>query len=477
MARDISADHVLDELLRAARVRFAGRFHERTTPEAIAKLKMLERLQPQIAAALRRVTLLYLEKHAAQAQAAADAARIQWTPERLRLLDKAIVETLDNRPVGKTALGVFRPMWPMTLAQLRAQIAALQPRENPTPKEKDARRYGPSGVYAVLARIPQDALPHARDLRSVDYRFIQSRMWAHAAPEGFPPYPRRGGVYSTDEAVAVHTWLRDDWPVVQEVRHLLRAKDRAFVLAGGNPAAAIHFATGNVGRGDDNAATKIFDTYERDWPYPSFAGMSPQELLTAVLTVWNDRLPYLDGTLALTPALFTRWPDPDAHMRALDENPVTRRHIKTVARYLYGVTGHHADWAKKLYYWARSPADLVAAHPDGKSTFPLSFVLERDLRDRAEYETDARTRQDLAAAELQALLPTFAALYRKGTWTRRAIERAIPGIQTEHRTIHAGHQAVDIVGPAKHWSVREYGSGVGDALEKLAKRLKLEQMA
>lgn len=470
--REPSFDNVKEVISRAAVDRFLGPSGDASNPEALRKLRMQDVLQPRIDAAIRRALLHYDEARTAAEIAA--HGRIDWTAHNQQLLESAIGEVLDDRPVGKAASSVFRPMWPMTLAQLRGQVAALEPRRNPAPRAKNYDKHRGSLVYEVLGKMPKLIATHS--LPAADYDYINKRIWARSMPESFPPFPRRGGVYSADEAGAINAWLRDHWPVVHEVRQILRSKDKSFVLEGGDPQAAIWYVTGSTGMGKRNVATTLFDEHRRNNPYPSFTGMTPKELHSAVLENWTRSLQYLDGVLALTLELFQRGEDPDAHMRALADNLVTRGSIRTVADRVYGVSRFHEPWIKDFDQWARSPAQLVAAYPDNKTSFPLSWVIERDEGARKLRAAEVKKREQLADAEAQTILPVLRALYHSGKgWTRQGIEKAVPGVSVTHRQVSANHHVVEIVGPVKHWRIHAYGVNIGDALGKIAQTLKLDR--
>ena len=143
-------------------------------------------------------------------------------PERSR---EELREDLDLTPPSSASKMLIRPPAPMTLGDVR-RLAGI-PVPNPAPMAKVAARYGSTPKYP---RVQGDN----------EY----GEAWALSAPEGFPPYPRRGGEYNETEAKVVAAWLENMWPAWQELIRYARRRDRELLLAGVDPHHLMTIITG-----------------------------------------------------------------------------------------------------------------------------------------------------------------------------------------------------------------------------------------
>lgn len=263
---------------------------------------------------------LWFDKHKQELQGivriavnAADQEKTILTPEKTAQIEQWLGQNLDLTPVGKAALQVFRPMWPMTVPQLRAQVEEL-PRVNPAPVFLPGRRR--SNEYHVSS-VEGTSFASPKDERAID-----GMAWRMSAPEGFPPIPRRGGVYNKVEGKQVRTWLEYIWPVAMEMRAL--AEKRNDELEADGVGLMIFEESNSIGRSARNV---------RDWlqmaifsRLPDPEGLSPKELHQKVLEWARDwGLAAVESLKTFRPSLLTGsgWTDPDAYALALASNSIT----------------------------------------------------------------------------------------------------------------------------------------------------------
>lgn len=401
-------------------------------------------------------------------------------------------EVLDLAPPSKPARLTFRPMWPMTLAQLRAQVAELppeEPRTNPAPlilRERAVQKQYPSfGVgRALAARSSVDTRAAGVDPQTQrDYRALEGIAWNLSAPEGFPPYPRRGGVYSDNEASAIGGWLTNHWPVIREAKQIAMAKDRERARAGISPATLDRLIEGRSGGDREGAFLHYLDERVlRHGVFPSSADKSPRDFHADILR-WARRnlLPTLDAIEDFDLALLERQADPDAHMRGLADNPITKYAVSNAAEYLYGLDRHAQEWTKALTGRDRAdkPVDLVSAYPARDATdyikvFPLSVLLAAKARADAAYRAKSEREEAGKQRDRAAAIPKLRAMLDAGrAFTRANITAALPGY-TLSVYPYSHSTSVHLRGPSGDIGI-EYGDGrtLTDALEKLRYRLGL----
>lgn len=372
---------------------------------------------------------------------------------------------------------VLLPIWPMTLAQLRAAVddperATGIRLENPAPRMKIAQRFGEkSRAYFANRAMYQDGSPVHPD-SAQDRAGVDGIAWRLAAPEGFPPYPRRGGVYSRDEAGTIDTWLRDTWPALGEARMLVQGADDAITDAGYD-GASLHRVIGYSDLRswfEENLKGNVHHA-----PFPAAEGKSPKELLRAALVWAKVRLfPYLDAVLSFDVRLLERWPDPDAHMVALHAHPITAHAGRDVARNIYQVTPYHVDWMEPIvgkkgvvpleHVWTR-PEDAGSSY---HRYFPLSQILALQARYDENYKRAEKARGDAAdvdRAKAVELLRVY--LERGGTISTVGLRRALPGFRVETEQRGRENAGACVRGPSGE--VVAYGQGrtITDALTQL----------
>ena len=414
--------------------------------------------------------LNWLEEHARPVRAAlARVERLGLVPsDRTTIQDWPRVEAhlrdvLDLAPPGDKARQVFRPMWPMTLDQLRAMVAdAGEPKKNPAPlidrKKFPRERSHVYGAGRVMYLGPDhSSLPHPDS--ASDSEGIDGIAWQLSAPEGFPPTPRRGGVYSRDEAAAVQSWLLDRWPAVVEARAIAREKDAERALAGIEPEAVTRVIRWSSF--DEPLRDELYSRSQHGLPDPE--GKSPKELLAAVLE-WAGRsfLPLVDAIEHFDIALLSKWADPDAHMRALRENYLTKYREVDVAKSVYHLTNYTAPWTEKLVGKQEKPDRLLETYSDvgqyrSRKLFPLSVLLAAqaaaDVAYRKRLEDDKREGE---RAKAQAL-PILRAMLAKGhEFSRANVTKALPSYELYS---HAGPHSVSVHLRAPGGANIAHGSG------------------
>lgn len=110
-------------------------------------------------------------------------------------------------PVSAASRSAPRPhSLPWTLADVRAFLGL--PKPNPAPKRRDGRPIRPAD---------------------------RGTAWSISAPEGFPPYPRRGTEYTREEAGQIVGYILHTWPALKEITGYAGRKDDELLRAGVDP--------------------------------------------------------------------------------------------------------------------------------------------------------------------------------------------------------------------------------------------------
>jgi hypothetical protein len=400
-----------------------------------------KRLSNQTLPAMARIVERVVYAYSAAQRDTEDAGT--FTAAQLDAVTRHYREVLDLAPLSKPARLTFRPLWPMTLAQLRAQVADLpqeEPRTNPAPlilRDRAPQKQYPNFAVgkALAARSSVDTRAAGVDPQTQrDYRALAGIAWNLSAPEGFPPYPRRGGVYSDNEGSAIDIWLRDEWPVQREVDRLAEQKDAERAEAG-IPATALRELIEGL-----HSGPMSFREYVREYTQkgilPSADDKTPRDYHTAILQ-WARRhlFPTLDALDDFDVALLQRQADPDAHMRALADNQITRYAVTNAAERLYGLARHQQEWTKALTGRDRTdkPGALLAAYPEREGTafrrvFPLSVLLAAQARNDAAYHArEARETADAESAKAAALPKLRAMLAAGRAFSRANLQKELPG--------------------------------------------------
>ena len=147
----------------------------------------------------------------------------QLTEDQLRKVRTRLVEDLDLAPPSKNSKLEFRPAFPMTLSEV---IKISKTRDNPAPVWK-------TGQYKSFSNYD---VPRRYDIKTDEHNHIANALggeaWRLSAPEGIPPIPRRGGIYSANEASALSSWCQTLWPAMREWDKQIRLWERALRMAG-----------------------------------------------------------------------------------------------------------------------------------------------------------------------------------------------------------------------------------------------------
>ena len=400
------------------------------TPEQIEAYRTLfDNVLPEAERVIRRVVFDYND-------AIPSVSRI--TPEVVQAATRNFRDVLDLAPLGKTALATFRPLWPMTLAQLEAQITEQMhaPRSNPAPlfqKDKVAKRenlnFGSAtAVYNAKNAEPAFAAFIAAEPRHADWTTLDGIAWDLAMPEGFPPYPRRGGVYSKHEAAAIYQWMRDFWPVTREIFARARLRDAEITRAG-----ISSDRVSRVFQGIDSITRWVKDYVYGARDFPDAEGKSPKELLAATLA-WGERLiRYAHALEGITPAMFQRQADPDEHMRQIEDNAIMRGATRGAAEEIYGLKPYGGPWLGALTGtpYGRRPADYIEAYPEkakNRVAFHLSTLLDAQAKDDAAFAARQRAEADAAIRDTAIVKQKLRAVLDAGrAFTRANVQAALPG--------------------------------------------------
>jgi hypothetical protein len=255
-----------------------------------------------------------------------------------------------------------------------------------------------------------------------------------------PPIPRRGGVYSEPEAVAIRRWLEEEWHPVREMQDRANAAWHALLRAGVDP----HIFDRVVEA--PSAATwwhrRALD-YQGYRAIPSAEGKSPRELHAAILAWGRGALEALRAVEALDPRLFEAWADPDAHMQALGANDVTRYAQTRAAEYIYGLPRYTKDYSAWLGPRARAvvPSEAIG-------TFKLSELIRAARASDDVYQARMAQEEQARARETAEAVRVLRPLVASGKVFNRAnILRALPGYS--FRDYHGTkHISMNFLGPS-----------------------------
>lgn len=369
-------------------------------------------------------------------------------------------DVLDTEEPSPRAKKAFRPMLPMTLVELRGLAAKTGPvpfKTNPAPllkaakRTKDAgRRFSPYWHTAGQGRGPDSE----HGLRDRAAEVARGMAWARSAPEGFPPYPRRGDTYSADEATAIGDWVTEAWPAVREANQIVAAADRR--LSQSTVVAAAARILHGVGGGDSyllaplyrDSAWSIpraydFNTFKPNddpsrYAPPDATDLTPKELVER-LTAWGIKrlLPAVALIEALSdPHLYEKWSNVDEHYRTL--------HRITNETRAYDAPRHLVSHLYQLDRTTvnaqhRPLADYLSAlpvPPPGYYT-PSQALAQQQANDDA-YKQREATGAATKKAEWAVLAPALWSHIEKGnrTWSLQNIRNALPSgyvLHTETR--------------------------------------------
>jgi hypothetical protein len=377
------------------------------------------------------------------------------SPEEWRELGEEMDKILDLRPPSKAGKDEIRPIWPMTIAQLRAQVEKeLGPIKNPAPillKEHASR----SGSLYFGQRIPK------RRTSMEDNLAAEGMAWKRSAPEGFPPIPRKGGRYSKHESSAITSWLRSHWPVMREAERIAAERDREMLSGVVDPNA---FRRLNSRGQTSSNFTQWLNAGALD--YRSFAGMdaedkTPKELYQEMLKyAKNELLPDIDAIKSFDMGLFKRWKDPDAHMDALNANAITRGRQALFADELYGLHRWHADWMKPLVGKQATPAEYLIG--TGGKEFKLSFLLaEQKKAEKAKEDKEAERKETL-----RRLAQNLAPLVGRNVNKAKLLAALPAGYRVEEMGL-----LVSLYGPGNTWLEGAREATVTKSYAELVRRI------
>ena len=374
-----------------------------------------------------------------------------WTPEDAALVEASLAD-LDTTPAGPSARKTFLPMWPMTMAQLR-QMAT---RTNPTPFKRKEKigRHGFAGLYPHVSERP--------DLS----RIATEQAWKRAAPEGFPPYPRREGLYSRDEQGGIEVWLRDVWEPAQEAKAIAKAADERLVrsgIDGWKVRAMMPQDWSSVMR---QKIQELFRT-RKNYAHPTVeedhfaAGHTPKEVLAKVLEWAPGFLDFVDKAKAFSPDILRPKADPDAHMQEI-VFPLDKAKI---AHNAYGLSDRIENWTEKLSRWGNrrvAPTQLL-------DEYPLSRLLEEQRKAKMAEDAEVAERERRQAAAKKEAADALQKMVDRGlSFSRPNIQRALPNhrLDVSYGTV----RLFDAAGTQAGWGDSK-SQLITDSLASLAKNL------
>lgn len=314
----------------------------------------------------------------------------------LEKMREIAVQNLDGAKKPKSYTSPL-PTIPMSLAEAEAEI-----KQNPAPL--DANK-GPSIISKMI--YVADDYP-----RPLAYQEAQKILWALAAPEGMPPYPRRAGRYSSREDGMIRSWMEDVWPLWQEVKQLTRRKEMELGRQG-IIASDLRIVLG--------VEYEQLNDFARAWgprhytgkyypgAYPDAEGMTPEEWADGV-KLWLQRaiMPQLEKIQSLEPWLFRKHTDPaiiDDQYRKLGFS-----HTKGLLR-LYGVPEWSQPEDNKAFYPAfyhKTFDKVVRNHvyitPDLlHAGVPFSVVVSSELASKNEQDRARKDRFERLDQEKRSL--------------------------------------------------------------------------
>ena len=382
------------------------------------------------------------------------------TPIDVEAIGRHLDEVLDTEEPSPRAKKAFRPMLPMTLVELRGLAAKTGPvpfKTNPAPllkaekKTRDrGRRFSP---YWHTAGQGQE-MDSEQGLRDRAAEVARGMAWARSAPEGFPPYPRRGDTYSADESVAIRDWIEHVWPVVREANQIVTAADRR--ISQSTVAGAAGPILHGIGSGDSHFLAPLyrdsawsiprvydFNTFKpNDDPSrrapPDATDLTPKELVERLIAWGITRLlPALALVEALSdPHLYEKWSDVDLHYRTLHrivDKTFAHDALKHLVVFLYQLdrmTVNARDLPLEDYLSA------LPTPPTGYYT-PSQALAQQRANDDA-YKQRTAAGAATKKAEWAALAPALWSHIERGnrTWSLQNIRNALPSgyvLHTEAR--------------------------------------------
>jgi hypothetical protein len=190
-----------------------------TAPDETAEMRMLMWIgahETEVVAACERAIMEVEDRNQKPAATISE--------DQLRMVRGRLKEDLDLVPPSKASKQEIRPMFPMTLADVIRVGNTPEQRTNPAPLWKTGiSNYRTVNNIGSRYQVPSD---HEIDLA------LAGEAWRMSAPEGFPPIPRRGGIYSHDEAMAILFWCRSIWPAMREWDQKIKQWERELRLMG-----------------------------------------------------------------------------------------------------------------------------------------------------------------------------------------------------------------------------------------------------
>lgn len=361
--------------------------------------------------------------------AALDKAHPDWRTRAEELLR----DRLDKTPASKSSRSAIRPPILMTLAEVQAAAR----KRNPAPMhDKGGAFYGRDARQVILSAmgIP-DRERYSIDVPDAEVSALDGTAWRISAPEGFLPYPRRGGKYSPKEAAALRSWLETHWPVAVELGFREAARAEALDRGARNTGADSYRTPSYITEGaavrprHGNVMRKVFwsdhGAYEGDRrtgeePTASrMAHKTPKEV-AALINAWvvqaaPKALRLIDGPLYDADAYIRRDTPAkqDAHM-AMWRDAVGETHaydmVTHIAERLYGLSRFDKITSKHPQYGYTRETTLAEAVAEGslKLSEALARVVRAKKADTAKRDVQAReARADIAA--VRRALGTFAA--------------------------------------------------------------------
>lgn len=375
----------------------------------------------------------------------------------------------------RLALEYIRETWPpprVSPASRAAPREVFSPRINPAPAHD--RKKGMS-VYSLIDHVRKNASPElAQAMRDRDHLFFpaaEALLWSYYAPEGWPPYPRRGGSYSADEIRAITQEFSSLSPDARHLKKVARQADARLGIGDG-----VGYKPAGRVIANSRAHGKSLEDLVREDLQAWASGMTPAEGYSK----WEAHDPS-----TWTPALWTElarasWPgprllnlihilgDPDLYTGKLPiDEAVSRLVSDDSAQYYVGIL---LDTVYGLHLSHRRTGEKGPTEwniREGK--VKASEALARQRREEQERKEAEALHYRQAIDDAFTLARALQAIPQKGLkWTSANVARVLPpGFKMDTD----GHD-VGVEGPRIRYIVRKSGT-VHDALARMAEVLQV----
>ncbi|NBO54532.1 MAG: hypothetical protein EBU84_08040 [Actinobacteria bacterium] len=448
---------------------YTNRWREEDTPGALERLKWVDKHAEAIRSMFYRAFVAIKKKPPAEVIPEAVLDRMR----------AAALELLDGAQKPKN--------YKLPVPRIYMRLSDFA-RKNPAPlgRSKDV-----SESFRAIPKIAEIAtsagIPTGQAIDEA-YRIA----WEIASPEGFPPYPRRGGVYNADETHMLTTWVSRNWPVLDELWQKILHKEQELLSAGVSRDKISILAPYEL-QGQRRSLGEIAEKmitpqhYSRsdenymEGRFSGVAGLTPQEWARRFNLWAEDRIPrFLEWLGRIHPALFVPKTTPaeiDKHKEELEKVGVG---MPAIAR-LYGGHWDTNSWlpADRLAFYPSPYREIAEKSVDAsgyrKGQYNYTYFLNRGVPFHVIIESEKRADeghrlQSLAGLEARdnAQKRLFRLVREDGAVpSKRSLEKL--GYQVKVGDRSGGTVWVEILDPAlPGWKIwMHHASTAGASYEKL----------